>query len=357
MKLGHHGTLLAATLTLTAAPAVGQIVQGQVVDSTGTPVGTGFVVLVGGDDREVLRTLTSPDGRFSLTVPPATPGPFRIRSERIGYRVTYSTPMTADRERTFDVRLTVARLPVRLAAIEVQDESQCRVRPAEGLATAAIWEEARKALDAASWTASQESYSFEHVRYERTLGPRRRRVEEQKLEMRRGLYRTPFTSHDPALLAKDGYVTEDDTDRWYYAPDAEVLRSPSFLDTHCFRVVRDRDHSGQVGLGFVPVPDRRLPDIRGTLWLDEETSELRTLEYAYTEVPGRPNDDRIGGRIGFRPVPSGAWIVHHWEIRMPRMATNTINVGYERRRDTVITGFYDVGGEVVRIAKIGRAHV
>ena len=343
--------LVVATMLL-ASGAVAQTVRGQVVDSAGTPVGAGFVVLVDADAREVLRTLTTRNGRFAITIPAGARGPLRIRSERIGYRVAYSTPIAGARAQTFDVQLTVARLPVRLATIEVQDESQCRVRPDEAVATSTVWEEARKALEAASWTASQELYSFEHVRYERTLGARRRRIERQSFAVRTGRYRTPFTSRHPALLATEGYVTDEGPDRWYFAPDAEVLQSSSFLDTHCFHVVRDAERARQSGLGFVPIPGRRLTDIRGTLWLDEETSELRTLDFSYTDVPNRPTDERIGGRIDFRPVPSGAWIVHEWEIRMPRLATNTINVGYERRQDTVITGFFDVGGEVVRIASL-----
>src|SRR5258705_7676332 len=74
-----------------ATPLASQVVTGAVVDSAmTTPVGEGFVVLLGEGGREVARTLTGADGRFSLRAP--RPGRYRLRSERIGYVAFVAPP-------------------------------------------------------------------------------------------------------------------------------------------------------------------------------------------------------------------------------------------------------------------------
>jgi hypothetical protein len=105
-----------------------------------------------------------------------------------------------------------------------------------------------------------------------------------------------------------------------------------------------------IGLSFEPVPGRELTDITGVLWLDEASSELRSLEFRYTQLPYEIRDDRIGGTVEFMPLPSGTWIVHRWQIRMPALGLRVINNAYANRRDTVLQGFRDTGGEVAEIS-------
>ena len=62
--------------------------------------------------------------------------------------------------------------------------------------------------------------------------------------------------------------------------------------------------------------------MKGVLWLDERTSELRAVEYGYTRIPDGVDNERIGGTVEFLKLPSGAWIVHQWQIRMPRLAVS-----------------------------------
>ncbi len=69
-----------------AAPVRSQIIEGQVTDSiSGVHVGGGFIVLVDVTGREQVRVLTAMDGTFYLPAP--RPGTYRLRSERIAYRV------------------------------------------------------------------------------------------------------------------------------------------------------------------------------------------------------------------------------------------------------------------------------
>src|SRR5207253_4456488 len=66
---------------------------------------------------------------------------------------------------------------------------------------------------------------------------------------------TPFVSADPELLARDGYVDGDlERGATFYAPDAAILLSDRFLDSHCLRVQappEDR-RDDLIGLAFEP---------------------------------------------------------------------------------------------------------
>jgi hypothetical protein len=70
-------------------------------------------------------------------------------------------------------------------------------------------------------------------------------------------------------------------------------------------------------LSFQPLPDRVVGDVRGTLWLDAQTSALRKLELEYV-VPGRtsslPNADAT---MEFSRLPNGRWFVSRWMLNMP----------------------------------------
>jgi hypothetical protein len=99
-----------------------------------------------------------------------------------------------------------------------------------------------------------------------------------------------------------------------------VLLSDEFARDHCFRpVTGSRDRRGLTGLGFEPAMPRETGDVRGTLWLDEKTFELRYLEFNYTgQSEAGADSAKIGGELHFARLPSGAWIVRRWFIRMPQ---------------------------------------
>ncbi|MEE9533899.1 MAG: carboxypeptidase regulatory-like domain-containing protein, partial [Acidimicrobiia bacterium] len=120
--------------------------------------------------------------------------------------------------------------------------------------------------------------------------------------------------------------------------------------THCFRVVRDaRKHAGLIGLAFEPVRGRRLTDVKGALWIDEQSSELRFLEFSYTNLPYDLDDERIGGTVEFMPLPSGEWIVHRWQIRMPSVRMRVMRGLLGNQSSTELRGFRDGGGEILDV--------
>ena len=340
-----------------ATPLASQIVTGQVVDAATTaPVGEGFVVLLDEQGREVGRTLTTADGRYMLHAP--GPGRYRLRSERIAYVAFVAPLFTLEDGQTLTHQLSVTALAVQLKAVEVTGRTTCRLDSADAQGTAAVWEEVRKALAAAVWTEGQRTYRYRTVAFAREWDASRSHVLGEVSDTLLGHARAPFASAPAADLAVRGYIIAGADSVSYYGPDAVVMQDSSFLMSHCFRLVR-RSLRGvpQVGLSFRPEPRRRLPDVRGVLWLDEATAELRALEFSYTGVPEGVNDERIGGTVEFFRIPSGAWIVRRWELRMPRLAAQEASTGYSSQRRVVVRGFRDAGGEVLEIRALDGGRV
>ncbi len=144
-------------------------------DSTiGALVDAGFIVLIDESGQEIARTLTDRRGHFSLRAPRA--GRYRLQSLRIGYQAWQSPLFELATGQVLDYRLTVVALPVRLAEVQVTAEARCEVRPEGSMRTAVVWEEARKALAAASWTASRRELHYTMSLYERDLDRRARNV-------------------------------------------------------------------------------------------------------------------------------------------------------------------------------------
>ncbi len=94
-------------------------------------------------------------------------------------------------------------------------------------------------------------------------------------------------------------------------------------------------------------------DIRGTLWLDARTGELRNVEYEYTGLPDGSRRSPSGGRVEFRRLPSGAWIVSRWYIRTSRILRGQ---RADRQRQEIIADIREAGGEVSDITVVPQEH-
>ena len=311
------GLLLLVPLRSTPA----QTVRGELVEETlNAPIEGAFVVLVDADGKQVVAMLTNAVGRFVLEAP--SPGRYRLKAERIGYESHTSPDLDLEMGQVLDYRLTMPVRPVELAQISVEGERQCNIRKAEGERVAAVWEEARKALTTAVWTEKERNFRFTIQLWERLLDPRNLEILEQQGEIKTGLAAYPFRALPAEELAEIGYVrrSEDDNATEYYAPDAQTLLSDVFLDHHCFRVVEGRgDMDGMIGLEFEPVKrDGDKTDVSGVLWLNARDAHLRFVDYRYEYLPGRIRGaEKLGGRLEFRMLPGGGWVVDDWRIRMP----------------------------------------
>ena len=305
-----------ALAALAAGTAQAQTIHGVVSDSSsGAAVEGAFVVLIDAEGEAVARGLTGAAGRYRMTAPEV--GRYRIRVDRIGYRSSTSARFELP-EAGIRVDVQVAGQAVDLGGIQVRGEGRCALRPEEGEPTWRLWDEARKALEATRWTEARRELGFEIVRYERHLDPESLVVRRETGEILRVVSHQAFFADSPESLARDGYIREAGSRRQYYGPDAAVLLSESFLDTHCFRRIEGA-RPGEVGLAFQPVDADARNEVRGVLWLDGGTSELRSLEFRYVNasLPVHVDPGRYGGRAELQRLRDGSWIVSRWRIRMP----------------------------------------
>ena len=343
MRASLPSVLSVALVTLAAGTARAQTIHGTVSDSSsGAAVAGAFVVLLDDEGAAVARGLTGEAGRYRMTAPGI--GRYRIRVDRIGYRSVTTEPMAIPEDGAgIDVR--VAGQAVDLGGIRVRGEGRCALRPEEGEPTWRLWDEARKALEATRWTEARRELGFEVVRYDRRLDPETLVVLRETGEIVRVVSHRAFFADSPESLARDGYIRETGSRRQYYGPDAAVLLSDSFLDTHCFRRVEGA-RPGEVGLSFQPVDADARNEVRGVLWLDGATSELRSLEFRYVNpsLPVGVDPGRYGGQVELQRLRDGSWVVSRWRIRMPVFRGGRFYVSGRRIRE-----FQEIEAEILEV--------
>lgn len=339
---------LAVTCAATASPAAAQMVRGRVLEEgAGTPLPGAMIVLIDGEGTQVGRILTDDLGRFTLRAPQA--GAYTLRADRIGYASITSPPLELASGAAAFHDMAVPVQAIALDNITVEGERRCVLRPEGGLDVARVWEEARKALAAAAFTDETSVYRYVTMKYERDLDPDARTVTNEQRNFSDLMQRQTFVSRPVEELMADGFVQEEADGTYYYAPDANVMLSDAFLDTHCLRVREGEDETaGLIGLAFEPVEGRRGHiDIRGVMWLEPESSELQWLEYDYADLDADLRSRHLGGKVMFAGLPNGTWVVREWYIRMPRpgMRPNPFTNIPER----FLAGIRETGAVVMRI--------
>lgn len=313
--------LLGGLLALCSLPRASsaQRITGQLVAAdSGEPVAGAFVVLQTSAGERVDATISGERGSFALVPPRA--GAYRLSVRRIGFRRWTSSRLRLGHRETISREFEVTRRPVELEALEVTAERQCLTDPSEARAASRIWREARTALEIAAWGSSGGRVAFTTERFLRMEEPATRRVIRRESETREDVTGNPYVSIPADSLRQVGFVRSTADSLVFYGPDAEVLVSDAFMETHCFSVAREEREGGStlVGLQFRPDPERRKPDIRGVLWVDASSAELRRLEYRYTNLPRRAvKSSGYGGEIRFDRLPQGPWYVKRWQMELP----------------------------------------
>lgn len=295
-----------------------QLVRGTLVEQdTGTPIEGAAIVVLTPDDRRLAWTLTDAAGRFFVQV--KWDGRFVLRADRIGHASTRSETLEVGPGDTLVYRMEAPVEPVELVGLTVEGSGRdCKIRPEEGAATARVWEEARKALEAAAQTSKRGTYQFMLRRSVRDLDNRGRKVLKEINRFDRRLQARPFESLEASKLIEDGFMQSNGDTRIYYAPDADVLLSDVFLDSHCFKLREGEDENeGLLGLEFEPTGGRDVPEINGILWLDPVSAELQRLDFRYENLGFPVGRAPVGGTVVFAGLPNGTWFVRAWSIRMP----------------------------------------
>ena len=338
----------AVTIPLTAL--CGQVLRGVVVDPSDLPIPGVVVTLLDTAATEAARALTGDRGDFRVRVP--APGTYRLRALRIGFRPVLSDPIVIGSAAEVVRRIELASLPLTLAAVRIEARSSCRVATDSASATFGALEQARAALTAADLAASARTLTITTVVYARTLDTAApTRVLDQTATVSREFVRQPWRAISLDSARRVGYMAiEPDGTTTYSAPGLDGLSSQAFLADHCFNIVPGADRS-TLGIAFTPAPARlrtRLPELRGTLWLDRATAALRRLEFGYVNVT--PLQARYAsGTMEFARLPTATWVVTQWSLRLPALearARRTTPRGAPVL-DTVVTALRQFGGTLV----------
>jgi len=326
-------------------PVAAQVVRGLVTEkTTNAPLDGVLLSVLDPRDTLVVQVLTNDGGGFEIRLPSA--GMYTIDVKRIGVKRVRLTPFAVGEGETKKLDISLEPVPAVLSSVNITGRTSCVRNPQTNAKTAALWEDARAALTASVITRSLTVGDDSVTRFERKLDVNSWKVLYESRRKVSASIDHPFKSLPAEVLSVGGYVTvNQDGSTDYYAPDADVLLSDTFLTDHCFKIQPGTfEHTGYVGLAFQPVKERKKPDIKGVLWMDAKTHELRTLEFTYSWLPNdiRPAD--FGGTVSFFRLPGGRWIVRSWRIRMPEF-------GYQR------PGFLGRSPSpvVVRIAEEGGA--
>jgi Carboxypeptidase regulatory-like domain len=344
--------LAVSVLVLTPNGAAAQSVLVRVLDGgSSQPIFGALAYLEDGAGATLRNALTDERGRALFVG--LQPAAYRVRVEMIGMGTATTDVFEVPADATVSKDIRMESSAIVLEGIEVEAEGgRCSVRPEEGLLVAEVWDEARKALEAAAFTDDEALYRYRTVRYLREEDRDSRAIRSEERSQSSGYLRTPFESRPAEDLLENGFVQTDSEGDVYYAPDATVLLSDPFLDSHCFQLKTGKSEAaGLVGLAFKPIGRRkRVPDIAGTLWLDPNTVELKWLEFSYQNLNADLTSPDVGGRVDFQRMPNGSWIVPEWWIRMPTIAYMRDARG---RRQPYLASYRVTGGIVTQVQDPG----
>lgn len=313
---------LAAALGCFCAPLAGaaQELRGTLRLGDGVAPAVGVIVeaLLPGTSTRVASTLTDGRGYFVLQLNAGQR--VSARALRIGQRPTLLGDFTLGEGEVRSADAVLSGASIVLDRVQIVGRSVCRVASDSTLAALTLLDEARKALRATQLTSTQgELTASWRLTSERTT-LRGDPVGTPTVREYRSRTNRPFVSLPPDSLAQSGYLHATDDEYTYFAPDADVLLSERFVEDHCFRTEPwTRDSRDWVGMGFSPARGAGdVVGIAGTIWLDRQTAELKLLEFRYVNLPRVLRGAPAGGEVEFLRLPTGAWLVRRWSIRMPR---------------------------------------
>jgi hypothetical protein len=84
------------------------------------------------------------------------------------------------------------------------------------------------------------------------------------------------------------------------------------------------------------------------VWLDRASAELRHIEFDFVRLADTHPPGVAGGRVEFRRLPSGAWIVERWWLRLPIFELDRAG-RWQAGPSARLVGVKETGGEVVRM--------
>ena len=324
--------LVAAAFFVVGIPLAAQEVLIEVVElSDGKPIVGANVSLVDDHGMSLFGNFSDQGGHSVLRAPGA--GRYTVRADKVGYE-SWTSVLLYVTGTPIHVRIGMA--PLRNpSTVIARSETACQLLTPPGTPAGDLWVEIRKALTASALTDAQGLVPIDVDLYERALDRNLGVVSERK-EQRSRIARRPATgiSWDQIDSARRGAVAGGEV---YRAPEAATLVSDQFVKNHCYAAIRGYGpETGLTGLEFRPAKVGSQPELTGILWLDPKANALRYLNFDYVNLPIPLRIARTTGRVEFRQLPGGQWIVPRWYIRMPRVAQMT-------SADSLL-GYQEVGG-------------
>jgi len=372
---------------LSASPLCAQVVYGTArISGTsdgatqGSMLGSAqtTVILVDSTGSLVAATTTSDRGTYQLHAPRA--GSYRVLARRIGFVPDSSKRIALPAGATVMFNPSMRQVATALAQVKIEETQRCVIAPDAGQTAFRLWQEVQNALTG-TLSNSSTRHSFTLARYDRVLDPRTKRVRASKTWNAVVHDAESYKSISADTLSANGFVTQDGKDLVYAAPDARTLTSDAFARTHCLRPVAGARGADSVGLAFEPVALDAHTDVRGTLWLTRSTSKLKYLEFQYvdsithdqasthtTQFPTSLEDDRspevipaASGRIDYRELSDGSWIIDSWKIAAPLLRTREdrsvpltgafANASrLQPRSSTYVAALWEIGGDVAAMS-------
>ncbi|HSM16706.1 MAG TPA: carboxypeptidase-like regulatory domain-containing protein, partial [Gemmatimonadales bacterium] len=334
-----------------AAALAQQALVGVVTDrATSAPLPGVFVALEErGVDRVVSAVLTDESGRFVLSAQLGRT--YRLRAERVGLSTELTDWFVFAAEGALQ-RIGMVERAVELEGLSVSGQVRtCQLERGEAVLVQRWWDEVRKALQATAFGQEREIAELRFQRFEREWSSNLRALRHERELPPDSAPTRPFLSQEAESLSEKGFIQGQEGDRLFLAPDATVLLSATFLADHCLSVGDvPESHVGRPGelyLAVEPIRDHP-PDIQGSLTVDTIAGELRAFDFTYTNLPPDLPRTRAGGHLTFAYLPSGAWIVSDWWVRVPRVEYRW-GEGDRRGAVPLVQGYVDQGGRSVDV--------
>lgn len=335
---------------------VTRVVSGAVADASGTKAAGALVVALDDKGQLVARALSGRNGVYALTIP--TTAQVSLVALRVGFDASEPVVISPTSPAGGSTPLTLSSQVIRISSDKSKQKGVCGTPHDTESDVTRLWEEARKAIASTRLRFGTEEISSHITAFDRRTSRDAKTVQSETTRERDVAGSRPFSSLPPDSVARAGYVIETADDVSYYAPDAEVLLSSSFAESHCFGFQNSSSqHADRIGLTFKPKSDRvGVRDISGTFWFNRTSLELQSIEFRYTNVPTAYLSVAVGGEISFVRLPVGVWVISHWETRMPQgqiQSQIALQHSQARERTMVNVEALRVAGGLVTRVRVG----
>lgn len=300
-----------------------QSIRGRVFDPARRPIVGALIELRDLAGKSLQIVLTSPSGAFQLKAP--APGRYRYRVAAIGFQPRAPTPVDVPADGVILPDIVLATMTMRLPDLVAVGRGRfCGKSGLSDDVFARLLESAHTALQVMETTVKTRQVAFQvAIINTSTLygGFNNFAVADTVVEP---LTSWPVQSIDPDTLRLFGFGRMldpgNESTREYYGPDARVLFSDWFLDSHCFTVDKPKKKgpTDSLHLRFTPARKSKLIDVAGELVLNAHNLALLQFSFTLTNLPNWMPDEAAGGYMEFSRLASGLWMTKSWSIWAPR---------------------------------------